>query len=376
MRLLHVHSGNLYGGVETILMTLARRSEDCLNLQQQFALCFEGRLSSELASAGVEAHSIGPVRVSRPLTVLRARRRLRKLLAKRACEALVFHSAWSYAIFASVARAARLPVVVWMHGTSAGRHWTEQWARRTDPDLVVCNSRFTAQSAGAVYPYALKRVVYCPVELHPTLLSSAERQAIRTELTTPETAVVIVQVSRMERWKGQLAHLQALSRLKAIPNWICWFAGGAQRPEEEKFFEELRTEAGRLGIADRIRFLKERPDVPRLLKAADIYCQPNLQPEPFGIALVEALNAELPVVTTSMGGAAEIVDERCGMLVRAGDAEETASKLRRLIDDPGLRRSLGQHGPARAQELCDPASRIKELSEVLTRMVSFHGTNS
>ena len=113
-----------------------------------------------------------------------------------------------------------------------------------------------------------------------------------------------------------------------------------------------------------------------MLQAADIYCQPNLQPEPFGIALVEALNAGLPVVTTGMGGAAEIVDERCGMLVRAGDEEELALKLQRLIDDPSLRQSLGQNGPARARELCDPASRIKELSEVLTRMVSFHGTKS
>src|SRR5207244_3726008 len=156
---------------------------------------------------------------------------------------------------------------------------------------VVCNSRFTAQSAGAVYPYALKHVVYCPVELHPTPLSSAERRAIRAELVTPDEAVVIVQVSRMERWKGQLSHLQALRKLKAIPNWICWFVGGPQRPQEEKFFEEVRNEAARLGITERVRFLKERSDVPRLLKAADIYCQPNVQPEPFGIALVEALNA-------------------------------------------------------------------------------------
>src|SRR5438309_8667446 len=105
---------------------------------------------------------------------------------------------------------------------------------------------------------------------------------------------------------------------------------------------EMRRRAFQLGILERVRFLNERSDVPRLLKAADIYCQPNVQPEPFGIALVEALNAELPVVTTSMGGAAEIVDEKCGMLVRPGDSEEIAAKLQRLIDDPGLRRCLGQ----------------------------------
>jgi len=366
MRILHVHSGNLYGGVETMLMTLARRRDECRNLQQHFALCFEGRLSSELAAAGAVTHSIGAVRVSKPLTILRARNNLRKLLANAGWDALLFHSAWSYAVFASVARAQGLRAVVWVHGTSNGKHWTEQWARRTDPDLVVCNSRFTVDGAAAVYPYALKRVVYCPVELDSRPLPAGKREAIRRELDTPENAVVIIQVSRMEPWKGQSLHLEALSQLKTTPDWICWFAGGPQRPEEEKFFDELRNDAVRFGIADRVRFLGERSDVPSLLKAADIYCQPNLQPEPFGIALVEALNAGLPVVTTNMGGATEIVDETCGVLVRRGDKDGVASSLRRLIEDSALRRRLGQRGPARAQKLCDPATRIRELSDVLT----------
>jgi glycosyltransferase involved in cell wall biosynthesis len=370
MRILHVHSGNLYGGVETVLTTLARRRDDCLKLQQQFALCFEGRLSSELASLGAPAHFIGPVHASRPLTLFRGRHELRKLLLNRVCQALVFHSAWSYALFASVARAARLPAVVWMHGTTAGKHWTERWAGRTDPDLVVCNSRFTAEAAAAVYPYAPKRVLYCPVELDSTASSSSDRETIRAKFNTPGSAVVIVQVSRAERWKGQLLHLEALSRLKSIPDWVCWFVGGPQRREEEKFFNEIRNEAVRHGITERVRFLNERSDVPSLLRAADIYCQPNLQPEPFGITLVEALNASLPVVATRMGGATEIVDDTCGMLVRPNSAEEIAARLRQLIEQPALRRRFGQAGPARATELCDPAARIKDFFSMLTNVLT------
>ena len=370
MRILHVHSGNMYGGVETMLATLARRRDACPDMQQQFALCFEGRLSHELAGIGASTHSIGAVRVSWPLTVVRARHELRKLLSSRVFDALVFHSAWSQAIFGPVARAARIPAVVWMHGTTAGRHWTERWARRANPDLVVCNSRFTACSAAAVYPKTARQVLYCPVELDSAQLSISERHLIRSELNTPDHAVVIVQVSRMERWKGQLLHLEALSTLKSIPDWVCWFAGAPQRPEEERYFEEIRNAAVRLEIAERVRFLNERSDVPRVLRAADIYCQPNLQPEPFGIALVEALSAALPVVTTSMGGAKEIVDATCGMLVCPGDAAEVAGALRRLIEDAHLRRGLGKGGPARARELSDPTARIKELSGILNRVVS------
>ena len=43
------------------------------------------------------------------------------------------------------------PLVFWMHAPAEGRHWLERWARRTTPDLVVCNSRFTAESAKSLY---------------------------------------------------------------------------------------------------------------------------------------------------------------------------------------------------------------------------------
>ena len=271
MRILHVHSGNLYGGVETVLTTLARRQDLCPDMQQQFALCFEGRLSRELASIGAPTHSIGPVRVSRPLTILRGRRELRKLLAGRTFDALVFHSAWSHAIFAPVGRKARKPSVVWVHGTTPGKHWSERWAGRTNPDAVLCNSRFTAGDAAAIYPKASMKVMYYPLELNSLRLSSSDRNNVRAELNTPANATVIVQVSRMERWKGQLLHLEALGRLKAVPGWVCWLVGGPQRPEEQRYFEEVCGAAVRLGIAGRVRFLNQRSDVQRLLRAADIF---------------------------------------------------------------------------------------------------------
>jgi glycosyltransferase involved in cell wall biosynthesis len=369
VRILHIHSGNLYGGVETVLATLARRSDACPELHQEFALCFEGRLSRELAALGAMVHDIGSVRVSRPLSVIRSRRQLRGLLVDRRFEALVFHSAWSHGIFAPVARAARLPAVVWMHGTTGGRHWSERWSRRVGPSFVVCNSTFTAASAGAVYPNAPSRVLYYPLELDTAKDLRSSRTAVRRELNTPEAAVVVVQVSRIERCKGQLLHLEALSRLRTLPNWICWFAGGPQQPEEKRYFEEIQRAAVRLGIADRVRFLKERSDVPRLLRAADIYCQPNVEPESFGITLVEALNAGVPVVTTGIGGPNEILDERCGLLVAPRDAQELAAALQRLIQDADLREQLGRHGPARAKHLCDPIARITEFCEILSDLL-------
>src|SRR5881227_1748480 len=98
-RVLHVHSGNLYGGVETLLATLWRERAACPSLETQFALCFEGRLSEELRAAGATVHALGGARVRSPLSVRRARRSLSRLLRENDFDVAACHSSWSQALF-------------------------------------------------------------------------------------------------------------------------------------------------------------------------------------------------------------------------------------------------------------------------------------
>ena len=90
-----------------------------------------------------------------------------------------------------------------------------------------------------------------------------------------------------------------------------------------------RIEATKLGIVDRVRFLGQRSDIFQLLSAADIFSEPNTSPEPFGISLIEALSARLPVITSACGGAVEIVDTSCGILVSPGDVAELTASIRK-----------------------------------------------
>ncbi len=361
MRVLHIYSGNLYGGIETMLVTLARHRDLCPSMEPHFALSFEGRLSEELNVAGVPVYMLGNVRASRPATVLRARSTLRKLLHSLNFDLIICHAPWSQAIFGAVVREAGLPLIFWMHGSTDGRHWSERWARRTPPDLAICNSHFTASTLSNLYPRVRAETLYCPVAFSPSHYSEDDRQATRAELDTPEDATVVIQVSRMERLKGHILQLEALGKLENLPNWICWLVGGAQRDEEITYCAELQSLATRLGIFECIRFIGERSDVPRLLSAADIYCQPNIHADAFGIAFVEALNAGLPVVTTALGGAQEIVDDSCGILVPPNDACKLADALRNLIDDRAHRETLGDAGPARARRLCDPERQMAKI---------------
>lgn len=366
MRVLHIHSGNMYGGVETLLSTLALHRDLSPNMDPHFALCFEGRLSAELNASGVPVHHLGSVRISRPLAVVRTRRALTNLLRRNQFDLAICHSAWTQALFGPPVQAAHLPLVFWLHGEANGRHWLERWAGKTQPDLALCNSNFTARSLPSLYPNVRTEVIYCPVTLSERIESEAGRATIRAELQTPVDAVVIIQVSRMEAWKGHALHLEALGILKDLPGWVCWQVGGAQRPGELEYLAHLKKTADRVGIGDRVHFLGQRSDVPRLLAAADIHCQPNSGPEPFGITFIEALHAGLPVVTTAIGGACEIVDATCGLLVPSGDAEALAGALRSLIENVGLRSQLGANGPRRALELCDPARQIERLGRLLT----------
>lgn len=370
LRVLHVHSGNMYGGVETMLLNQVRGRDLCPALSQSFALCFDGRLSEELEAAGAPVYQLGQVRISQPLSVRRARRELGELLRQERFDAVVTHSCWSQAIFGQTVRAAGVPLVFYQHAPADGRHWLERWARRTKPDMVLCNSRFTAASVSTLYPRARRETIYCPVAPSKITGSSKKDAAtLRAELQTPVAATVIIQVSRMEALKGHLLHLEALSLMKDLPDWVCWQVGGAQRPEEIRYLEELKQMAGRLGIIERVRFLDERSDVARLLAAADIYCQPNIAPDSFGLSFIEALYAGLPVVTTNLGGACEIVDDSCGVLVPHGDAPELSAVLRRLVQDRALRLSLGAAGPARALALCDPSARLRQFHEVIDRVI-------
>ncbi|MEA5581255.1 glycosyltransferase [Nodularia harveyana UHCC-0300] len=369
MKVLHIYSGNLFGGIETLLVTLAREQYLCSQMQHEFALCFEGRLANELRNLGTKVHLLGKVRISRPWTVWKAREQLQQVLKQEGFDVVICHACWPQAIFGSVVRANHLPLIFWCHDVPNGEHPLERWAKLVSPDLVIVNSRYTQASVPKLYPRTHSDILYYPVASPNIDNHVSIRHAIRAELNTPNDAVVIIQACRLERWKGQSMLMSALGKLRAVPGWVCWIAGGAQRSHEAEYLEELKVQVQQLGISDRVLFLGQRSDVPYLLAAADIHCQPNTGGEPFGIAFIEALYAGLPVVTTAMGAAVEIVDDSCGRLVAANDIDALSQVLGTLISSANERASLSSGGKARAEYLCNPGKQLNQLYHLLSEVV-------
>lgn len=199
----------------------------------------------------------------------------------------------------------------------------------THPNLrmVICNSRMVKDDIAARFGVGEDKltVIHNGVDLekfHPRLREG--RTAVRAELGTPADAPVFLYAGSGFERKGVARLLQAMTG--APPNCHAWIAG------RDKRTGRYQALARRLGLADRVRFLGGRDDLPRLYGAADAFVLPTLY-DPMPNAALEALACGLPVVTTSQSGAREFIrEEENGFVKDVMDQAGLSDALRRLAD--------------------------------------------
>jgi glycosyltransferase involved in cell wall biosynthesis len=111
-----------------------------------------------------------------------------------------------------------------------------------------------------------------------------------------------------------------------------------------------------------------RPNTPELIavfRSCDLFVLPT-EAEAFGIAAVEAAAAGLPAIVTDVGGLTDVVvDGETGFLMRPGDVQTLAARLRLLVSDPGLRLRLGRAARARAEARFDARRNAARIVEIL-----------
>jgi O-antigen/teichoic acid export membrane protein/glycosyltransferase involved in cell wall biosynthesis/RNA-splicing ligase RtcB len=126
----------------------------------------------------------------------------------------------------------------------------------------------------------------------------------------------------------------------------------------------LEAQAQAFGLAEVVRFLGYRDDIPELLAHTDIAVLTSVK-EGIPRALVEAMAMQLPVVATNVKGNDEVVRHGAdGFLVPLGDEHALAASLALLIEDPELRLRLGQSGRRRALEEFDEREIVRRLGEL------------
>ncbi len=208
------------------------------------------------------------------------------------------------------------------------------------PLRVVAVSRACAQPMAARYAGKL-RVVPNGVDVD-RFAPAVSRKALRQRLGLSEQDLVLGLFGRLATWKGHEAVLRAVAVLAPeLPQLRLLLVGGSPYSGERRR-RELEDLVAKLRLQGTVRFLGNRNDMPELFGALDLLVHASLQPEPFGLVVVEAMACGVPVLASCLGGPAEIIRAgHDGALVDPREPQALCAALRDLLLDRALRNRLG-----------------------------------
>lgn len=369
MRVLYVNQTADVSGAERSLLALISGLPG--EVEPTLA-CPSGTLSELAHEAGIPTAPIlgtqasfrlHPVHTSRGLAEIGRSALQVRSLAGRLGPDLVHANTTRAALLALLARRSRPPVLAhirdWAPEGRFSRAVLGVVARRAD--LVVANSAYIARQFDGLALRRPAEVIHNPVDLGRFDPQAVDRAGVRRELGLGEDEVTLAVVAQLTPWKGQDDAIRVLAELRAegreatlLLAGSAKFSGAGTQFDNAAYADGLRGLAAELGVADRVRFLGERDDVPAVLAAADVLLLPSWQ-EAFGRIAIEAMAMGVPVAATDAGGPAEIVRPGVdGLLLEPRRPDEWARALRPLVDSAETRARMGAAGRERARGFSVP----------------------
>jgi L-malate glycosyltransferase len=242
--------------------------------------------------------------------------------------------------------------------------------------VVVANSRYTAQGLRAVTAGGRLVVVHNPVDLTHFNRSRLDRKGMRAQLQIGTDALVLGVIGQITPWKGQREAIQAIGQLRRQGLVVhllivgeAKFVSSATRYDNLGYHNELQRLISAEAVGDHVHLLGERADVPAIMGALDGLLAPSWE-EPFGRVVIEAMALGLPVLATTIGGPAEIIrDGIDGMLIPPRDPQPWAVAIARLAASDELRARLGEAAARRAEEFALP-NHVAKMREVYDQAMS------
>ncbi len=266
------------------------------------------------------------------------RRFLRLLRAIRAGDFDLIHTNLPSANILGMACAVllRLPVIVTLHNTEtkADRHWyqgrLETFMLKRFADRVIAVGTQTADARGKLL--GAQRVHVLPNAVAKAPASTAAKIAdLRREVMTDPSRRLLLTVGRLTEQKAHDDLVNAFAKLRVDrPDVELAIAG--RGPLEHDLHEQVEH----LGLADTAHLLGMRSDVRELMQAADVFVMSSLW-EGLPVALLEAMDAGLPVVSTDVGDVPEVLRDGCGTMIEPGDVDGLAAAIVTLLDDESPR---------------------------------------
>jgi len=192
---------------------------------------------------------------------------------------------------------------------------------------------------------------------------------IETEFDRNPGRVHILQIGRMVAQKGHKYTIEALRLLKDEGIDVFVFAAG-MGPKKEELVELAKEK----GVSENIVFSRvSEEEKMKLLKTADIYIMPSLH-EGLSLAMLEAMSMGLAMIASSVGGAAEVIEDgKSGFLIPPRDAESLAEKISFLAGNSRLREKLGENARERVVRDYSLQSRSRQLEDLYRGIIKSKG---
>ncbi|MBJ7328807.1 MAG: glycosyltransferase family 4 protein [Solirubrobacteraceae bacterium] len=382
MRVLYVNQTAQMSGAEHSLLTLIEGLRDRVDAEMA---CPEGDFADAARDRGLPVHVITGTDVNLQLHPVETPKAIAGIVADGRRIAGIGRGGGFDLVHANTTRAGliatmfagagALPTVVHV------RDWTPEGAvssailqyTRVRASALICISELVAGEFPARPRSTPLHVIHNPIDVQRFDPDRYDRAAARAELGLGEDEVVAAVVAQLTPWKGQEDAIRAVALLaEQHPELRLLVVGSAKfqtaRLDNQAYADELHVLPDRLGIADRVRFLGERRDVPEILRALDVLLVPSWK-EAFGRIVVEGMAMRLPVVATDVGGPREIVTHGAdGLLAAPQDPRAWADALGRLAADPEQRRILGEAGWNTARARFTPAHAADRVAAVYGRL--------
>lgn len=244
------------------------------------------------------------------------------------------------------------------------------WLWKMHEPLVARTSREIICISGAVGDqFKSSRARHKVTVIHDGIPSTG--QTLKSSNSGGSHHTRLLSVGRLAPYKGQDVLLKAMRQLRDRGIEVELTLVGDVFGEQMAYKHELEALSKELGLDDRVRFTGFVPDVAPYLAKADIFILPSTRPEGLGLVVLEAMAAGLPVVATSGGGVAEVINDGVdGILVRPGDHVSLADAVASLVSDRFLSKNLALKGFETATRDFSVEAMGRNLERVYERVLS------
>ncbi|HEY8775576.1 MAG TPA: glycosyltransferase [Gaiellaceae bacterium] len=355
------------GGAENMLWTFLRKV-DRSRIEPMVVFFEHGKFEREVNALGIRTVVLPAGRLRQFGRAVSVVRTLRAVIHTEQPDLILNWSAKTqlYGSSAATSVGMRDRIVWWQHGIPHGQP-LDRISTALPARAIGCSSRAASEAQALVRPHRPTFVVHPGID--PPSVGSLGVAERRKSLGLPTDRLIVGVVGRLEPGKGQDRLLHALAQLQRSGHKIHGLiVGGDAFGTSPDYGRYLHRLAADLDLREQVTFTGQLADPSPYLRAMDVFVSTSVR-DSFGLVLLEAMAAGLPIVASDSGGPSEVIESgRSGILVAGPTEELLAAAIEALLVDPELRSRLGEAGRERFLRFFSAERMARELEDRLEEL--------